>query len=70
MSRPANWRTDRYRRIIQKNGHEDKKGGLPFGLFPPPRPRPCKAAIRAEAERLVAEFEKKKIIQKAEEGGR
>jgi hypothetical protein len=57
MSRPTNWQADRYRRIIQKNGYEHKKVGLSSRLFlPPPRRRPAKADMRAEAERLVADF--------------
>jgi hypothetical protein len=57
VSKATNWRANRQREAIRKHGHESKKGGMPYGLFlPPPRPRPSKAALRAEAELLVAEF--------------
>lgn len=61
MSRPTNWGLDRARGAMRKYGSESRKGGLPYGLFvPPPKPRPSKAAMRAEAERLVAAFLEKK----------
>jgi hypothetical protein len=56
MSRPTNWSANRYREIMRKHGHEDKKGGMPSIFLPPRRPRPSKKDMRSEAERLVAEF--------------
>jgi hypothetical protein len=62
MSRPTNWRSLRNRDIVRRNGGEDKRGGMPACFLPPPRPRPSKKDMRAETERLVADFEKNKAV--------
>jgi hypothetical protein len=56
MSRATNWSAQRGRDVVRRNGGESKRGGMPANFLPPPRPRPSKAALRAEAERLAAEF--------------
>jgi hypothetical protein len=61
MSRSTNWARQRGRDVVRRNGGESARGGMPAEFLPPPRPRPSKAALRSEAENLVAEFEKNKI---------
>jgi hypothetical protein len=56
MRRATNWAALRGRNIVQRNGGESKCGGMPANFLPPPRPRPSKAALREEAERLVADL--------------
>jgi hypothetical protein len=57
MSQATNWRKNRYREIMRSHGSESKRGGgVPADLRPPPRLRPSKAEMRAETDRLIAEF--------------
>lgn len=61
MSSRTNWAAQRGRDIVRRRG-ESKRGGMPASFLPPPRPLPSKAALRHEAEQLIADFEKNKAV--------